>query len=221
MNNNKREALVEGDRIQALLRNPSAHDRFRIELEPQANGFEIAAFLERAAEASLNPFAGEIWLARIGARPVAVTTHSNIGKMGDRSKRIDSIAAFPVGEHDVLEADFWAGSVTLGVCDTGFRVGAWAMVASDGRRNNTFCHVRKNYSRTSKASFMEIATSMAIRHVLGFGDLIVTDELVPRHGGIRRIEPHLPAYLLSSPKLSLRWTKSGERSRDERLAREG
>jgi hypothetical protein len=212
--NNKSEALLEGERIRKILLDPSAHERVRIELEPQATGFDIEAFLERASQACLDPFSNEIWLARIGKRAVAVTTHAGICKIGDRSGRIDSIVSFPVGQHDRIETDFGSDVITYTAGSGGVIVGAWTMVRSDGEKNRTFCHVRKDYGRLSNVPLETVAASMAIRHVLGFGDLIVTDELVARDGGTRRVEPHVPAYLLSAPSLEIRWlsTANGEKT---------
>jgi hypothetical protein len=212
--NNRSEALLEGERIRKLLQGPPAYERVRIELEPQATGFDIEAFLERAGQACLNPFSNEIWLARMGKRAVAVTTHAGICMMGERSGRIDSVASFPVGEHDRIETDFCSGIITYTALSGGVTDGAWAMVRSDGKKNTTFCHVRNNYNRDCKAPLTSVAASMAIRHVLGFGDLIVTDELVARDGGTRRVEPHVPAYLLSAPSLEIRWlsTANGEKT---------
>lgn len=152
---------------------------------------EFVMFLELAARYQLDPFARQIWAAKMGeGHGVAVLVgRDGLQAIADRNETFDGMDSDVVVAGDKLIRDKETGEFVHEWGEdhlTGEIIGAWAMVWRSDRRKPTCFYARmseyskpnsKFWQRFKSAMIVKCAESMALKRAYSITGLLVEEEV--------------------------------------------
>jgi phage recombination protein Bet len=196
-------AIVERKRSDVTTRARGAYDSGQMALikatvAKDCSDGELAMFLELCARYQLDPFAKQIWAAKMGGSngPVTIMVsrdglltlanrHSDFeGMDGDIVRANDSFRKLHGPEGLTVQHEVTNGSIK----ERGEIVGAWAVVYRTDRRPTYFFAPYEQYKKGDKspwakqtdAMILKVAESMALRKAFSISGVVGEDEMVPQ-----------------------------------------
>lgn len=172
---------------------PGQMELIRATVAKDANPGELAMFLEICARYQLDPFAKQIWCAKMGGSGITIMVSrdgllalanrdpdfdgmdGDVVRANDRFNKLHSPEGVAI-EHEVVHAS---------PADRGEVVGAWAVVYRAGRRPTYFFAVLDQYKKGGQspwgkqldAMILKVAESMALRKAFSISGVVGEDEV--------------------------------------------
>jgi phage recombination protein Bet len=170
-------------------------DLIRATVAKDANPGELAMFLEICARYQLDPFAKQIWCARMGGGGGGITimvSRDGLLALANRNPDFAGMDGDVVRENDTFHKihTFEGVAITHEVTEAsvekrGKVVGAWAVVYRESRRPTYFFaqleqymgHAKSPWGKQVDAMILKVAESMALRKAFSISGVVGEDEV--------------------------------------------
>jgi phage recombination protein Bet len=181
---------------------PGQMDLIRATVAKDANPAELAMFLELCARYQLDPFAKQIWAAKMGGQNGPITimvSRDGLLSLANRSADFEGMDGDVVRENDGFNKRHSPEGVAIDhevseadIDKRGKIVGAWAVVYRTGRRPTYFFAPFGQYAKTGNnpwgkqtdAMILKVAESMALRKAFSISGVVGEDEMTPQRSAI-------------------------------------
>lgn len=155
---------------------------------------ELAMFLELCARYQLDPFAKQIWAAKIGGKVTIMVSRDGLLALADRHPDYRGYEGDVVHEHDDFKVIRRQGTIDVqhsysGWKDRGEIVGAWCLVHRDGRKPTYFFAPFTEYrgqnvwQKNPSGMILKVAESHAHRKAFQVSGVVGEDEMAPTIDG--------------------------------------
>lgn len=191
----------------------------RATVAQDCNNAELVMFLEVAARYELDPFAKQIFAAKIDNRVQIIVSRDGLLAHAHRQADFKGLIGDVVHENDTFQISYEDGvrkiSHTYAQKERGNLLGAWAEVHREGHEPTFFYAKLDEYARTGKtpwakqtsAMILKVAETYALRKAYSVSGVVGEEEM-------QRPEGRAPANLTAAPELDFGNDDLGQRLTD-------